>query len=74
MVLPIEHPPDDFFDAPDFKLEGDLAELTETFGVGNQATPFLYAGVMWKTAGVDTACATRPIGAAASAEGCSPAV
>jgi DNA (cytosine-5)-methyltransferase 1 len=35
------------FDAPDLKLEGDLAELTQSFGVGNTFTPFREAGVMW---------------------------
>lgn len=37
-------------DAPDVKLEGDLTEITATFGVGNPATPFLNAGVMWRRA------------------------
>ena len=46
--LSIEHSSGDFFAAPDFKLEGDLAELTQRFGVGNKLTPFLNSGVMWE--------------------------
>jgi DNA (cytosine-5)-methyltransferase 1 len=46
--LPIESPAGSEVDAPDLKLEGDLAELTERFGVGNSHTPFLSAGVMWR--------------------------
>ena len=46
--LAVESPQDVFSDAPDLKLEGDLAELTDRFGIGNRATPFMNAGVMWK--------------------------
>jgi DNA (cytosine-5)-methyltransferase 1 len=46
--LAIESPAGWDVDAPDLKLEGDLAELTEGFGVGNPQTPFLSAGVMWR--------------------------
>ena len=46
----IESPIASDVDAPDMKLEGDLAEITERFGVGNQHTPFLSAGVMWRRA------------------------
>ena len=46
--LPIESLAGADVDAPDLKLEGDLAELTERFGVGNSHTPFLSAGVMWR--------------------------
>ena len=49
-VSPIEPPIASDVDAPDLKLEGDLAEITERFGVGNQHTPFLSAGVMWRRA------------------------
>jgi DNA (cytosine-5)-methyltransferase 1 len=45
--LPVEPPASDIA-APDLKLEGDLAELTDSFGVGNATTPFLTAGVMWR--------------------------
>ena len=48
--LPIEPPLATDVDPPDLKLEGDLAELTETFGIGNALTPFLTAGVMWRRA------------------------
>lgn len=48
--LPIEAPAASDIDAPDLKLEGDLAELTDTFGVGNVTTPFRSAGVMWRRA------------------------
>jgi DNA (cytosine-5)-methyltransferase 1 len=48
--LAIEPPDASDVDAPDLKLEGDLAELTESFGVGNLHTPFLSAGVMWRRA------------------------
>jgi DNA (cytosine-5)-methyltransferase 1 len=37
-------------DSPDIKLEGDLKDLTDTFGLGNQVSPFLSAGVMWRRA------------------------
>ena len=37
-------------DPPDIKLEGDLKELTDTFGLGNRVTPFLSGGVMWRRA------------------------
>jgi DNA (cytosine-5)-methyltransferase 1 len=37
-------------DSPDIKLEGDLTEITGSFGVGNPVTPFLSAGVMWRRA------------------------
>jgi DNA (cytosine-5)-methyltransferase 1 len=46
--LAIESPTDSLPDAPELKLEGDLAELTKRFGVGNVTTPFRDAGVMWK--------------------------
>jgi DNA (cytosine-5)-methyltransferase 1 len=45
--LPIHEPAEAFLDGPDLKLEGDLAEITEEFGVGNVITPFREAGVMW---------------------------
>ena len=48
--LSIEPPRAADVDPPDLKLEGDLAELTETFGIGNALTPFLTAGVMWRRA------------------------
>jgi DNA (cytosine-5)-methyltransferase 1 len=48
--LAIEPPLASDVDPPDLKLEGDLAELTETFGIGNALTPFLTAGVMWRRA------------------------
>jgi DNA (cytosine-5)-methyltransferase 1 len=48
--LSIEPPLASDVDPPDLKLEGDLAELTETFGTGNRLTPFLTAGVMWRRA------------------------
>jgi DNA (cytosine-5)-methyltransferase 1 len=48
--LPIAPPVASDVDAPDLKLEGDLAELTETFGVDNSVTPFFSAGVMWRRA------------------------
>lgn len=35
-------------DPPEIKLEGDLPEITDSFGVGNPVTPFLSAGVMWR--------------------------
>ena len=48
------------FDAPDDKLGGDLAEITEEFGVGNMSTPFLrrewHGGGFW----------TRPVTSALS--------
>jgi DNA (cytosine-5)-methyltransferase 1 len=44
--LPIEALPATQVDPPDIKLEGDLAEITDSFGVGNPVTPFLSAGVM----------------------------
>jgi DNA (cytosine-5)-methyltransferase 1 len=46
--LRVANPPDAFLDAPDVKLDGDLAELTQTFGVGQVTTQFRDAGVMWK--------------------------
>jgi DNA (cytosine-5)-methyltransferase 1 len=46
--LTVDRPADPFLEAPDLKLEGDLAELTQRFGVGNLITPFREAGVMWK--------------------------
>jgi DNA (cytosine-5)-methyltransferase 1 len=46
--LPLKSPGDAILDGPKLKLEGDLAELTEHFGVGNTLTPFMHAGVMWK--------------------------
>jgi DNA (cytosine-5)-methyltransferase 1 len=46
--LAIEAPVGSHVDAPDLKLEGDLAELTKSFGVGNPNTPFLSGGVMWR--------------------------
>lgn len=46
--LPLDPPPGAFLDAPDLKIEGDLAELTERFGVGNLVTPFREGGVMWR--------------------------
>jgi DNA (cytosine-5)-methyltransferase 1 len=46
--LRVEAPPDAFLDAPDVKLDGDLAELTRTFGIGQVTTQFRDAGVMWK--------------------------
>jgi DNA (cytosine-5)-methyltransferase 1 len=45
--LPLESD-DAFLDGPDLKLEGDLAELTARFGVGNSTTQFRDAGVVWK--------------------------
>ena len=48
--LPIEIPATTEIDPPDIKLEGDLKELTDNFGVGNPMTPFLSAGVMWRRA------------------------
>jgi DNA (cytosine-5)-methyltransferase 1 len=45
--LAVEPPADAFLDAPDLKLEGDLAELTQRFGIGNMITPFREAGMMW---------------------------
>jgi DNA (cytosine-5)-methyltransferase 1 len=45
--LRIEKPADALVDGPDLKLEGDLAEITARFGVGNLVTPFREAGVMW---------------------------
>jgi DNA (cytosine-5)-methyltransferase 1 len=45
--LGIEEPADALVDGPELKLEGDLAELTARFGVGNLMTPFREAGVMW---------------------------
>jgi DNA (cytosine-5)-methyltransferase 1 len=46
--LTIEQPADPFLTGPDLKLEGDLADLTEGFGIGNVTTPFREAGVMWR--------------------------
>jgi DNA (cytosine-5)-methyltransferase 1 len=46
--LAIASPQYVFADAPDLKLEGDLAELTDHFGTENRVTPFMNAGVMWK--------------------------
>ena len=48
--LSIEMPAATDVDPPDIKLEGDLKELTDTFGLGNPVTPFLSAGVMWRRA------------------------
>lgn len=48
--LAIEAPLASDIDAPDLKLEGDLTELTQSFGVGNSHTPFMSAGVMWRRA------------------------
>jgi DNA (cytosine-5)-methyltransferase 1 len=48
--LSVEPPFATDVDPPDLKLEGDLAELSETFGVGNALTPFFAAGVMWRRA------------------------
>jgi DNA (cytosine-5)-methyltransferase 1 len=48
--LAIEPPGASDVDAPTFKLDGDLAEITDTFGVGNAHTPFHSAGVMWRRA------------------------
>jgi DNA (cytosine-5)-methyltransferase 1 len=46
--LPIEVMPPAQTDEADLMLEGDLAEITKSFGVGNLVTPFLSAGVMWQ--------------------------
>jgi DNA (cytosine-5)-methyltransferase 1 len=48
--LPIDDPVAADVDPPDLKLEGDLRELTDSFGAGNAFTPFLSAGVMWRRA------------------------
>jgi DNA (cytosine-5)-methyltransferase 1 len=48
--LGIEPPAPSDLDPPDLKLEGDLKELTDRFGLGNQVTPFLQGGVMWRRA------------------------
>ncbi|HUF58786.1 MAG TPA: DNA (cytosine-5-)-methyltransferase [Actinomycetota bacterium] len=48
--LPIETPTAIEVDPPDIKLEGDLKEITDGFGVSNTVTPFLSAGVMWRRA------------------------
>nr|MBA2599972.1 DNA (cytosine-5-)-methyltransferase [Actinomycetota bacterium] len=48
--LPIETPTATEVDPPDIKLEGDLEEITDSFGVSNAMTPFLSAGVMWRRA------------------------
>jgi DNA (cytosine-5)-methyltransferase 1 len=48
--LPIEAPIASDVGASDPKLEGDLAKITERFGVGNLHTPFLSAGVMLRRA------------------------
>jgi DNA (cytosine-5)-methyltransferase 1 len=48
--LPIAPPLAADIDAPDVKLEGDLAEITESFGMGNLHSPFQSAGVMWSRA------------------------
>jgi DNA (cytosine-5)-methyltransferase 1 len=41
-------PDDAFLDGPELKLEGDLAELTARFGVGDPISQFRDAGIMWK--------------------------
>jgi DNA (cytosine-5)-methyltransferase 1 len=46
--LPIQLLDDDFFNGPDVKLEGDLADLTKQFGVGNLVSDFRDGGVMWR--------------------------
>nr|MBA2725351.1 DNA (cytosine-5-)-methyltransferase [Actinomycetota bacterium] len=46
--LPGDGPSPSQFNPPDIKLQGDLAEITEGFGLGNLMTPFLSAGVMWR--------------------------
>jgi DNA (cytosine-5)-methyltransferase 1 len=46
--LPVE--PISAIDSPDLKLEGDLKDLTDSFGVGNMITPFQSGGVMWRRA------------------------
>ena len=66
-------PADDFFDGPDLKLEGDLAELTQRFGVGNKLTPFMNAGVMWERQ-VWTRPVERDYRGAPSTQRCSRAV
>ena len=48
--LPIESPAASDIAPPDLKLEGDLKEITDSFGVGNAITPFLAGGVMWRRA------------------------
>jgi DNA (cytosine-5)-methyltransferase 1 len=48
--LPIEPLAAADVDSADLKLEGDLAEITDTFGIGNATTPFQSAGVMWRRA------------------------
>jgi DNA (cytosine-5)-methyltransferase 1 len=48
--LSIEAPTGNHVDPPDIKLEGDLKELTDTFGVAIPMTPFLGAGVLWRRA------------------------
>lgn len=49
-ALPIEPPAISDVDPPDDKLQGDLAEITGTFGIGNATTPFAAAGVAWRRA------------------------
>ena len=48
--LPLEPTAASDIDPPDLKLEGDLKELTDSFGVGNVITPFQAGGVMWRRA------------------------
>ena len=48
--LSIETPTGTEVDPPDLKLEGDLKEITDSFGISNAVTPFLSAGVMWRRA------------------------
>jgi DNA (cytosine-5)-methyltransferase 1 len=48
--LSIEKPAATDVYPPDIKLEGDLKDLTDTFGLGNPMTPFLSAGIMWRRA------------------------
>ncbi|MGI8615490.1 MAG: DNA (cytosine-5-)-methyltransferase [Actinomycetota bacterium] len=48
--LPVRIPTTTEIGPPDIKLEGDLKEITDNFGVGNPMTPFLNAGVMWRRA------------------------
>ena len=59
--LSIEAPPASDLDPPEFKLEGDLAEITGVFGVGNAVTPFMSGGVMWRRAVWTHAVAPQPV-------------
>jgi DNA (cytosine-5)-methyltransferase 1 len=61
--LAIDSPAASDLDPPDLKLEGDLKELTDRFGIGNRVTPFLTGGVMWNRAvWTSVVVARRPAG------------